>query len=1039
MMIAFAIMPPPVSLDYMIAVTSRSATNILSFLDEMVKQGILNTDPALGRGYYQFAHQPHFADEIISKSNQTQLQKIAKNAISFVRGHSKSEKEKALVVTHLCCLSEIHEVTAEECILSAEHCLKFYLNEYAGRYYRFALNILTDRRLIKEEKKRYVDATIGLVSAVGHIVPQEDQMAYVLQAIVFAKQIKDKERLAHLLITSARVHQNTGAYTKASQFYENAWDLSQQIGNKKLMRLAALSNTELLFWKGYIKPAVERYEKAIGNLEQISSDNLTLRACATLGWCYGICGQVARGLGLIDTVRTKISAIIKSAPEITVDQVHRDELKSYADLMRALCLLEARRLPEAETYIARVICVSEQVLDHKYLWLAHSADAFIKISSGDTQACLRGLKKAAKYKPLASMPFFVASWYLEMLYSLHQTDLLPQHLKLDDEIDKMMGLPDNLLQIVVLRFKAQETLELSGVDTSLVQDLEGNLDILHEAKANLELARIKILLARFYLNEGRTNYAVELLKQSWLIVAPVNEEIFPQDLRKFLGRDEEEIFLFDTIIKVSENLGTVREHKQLLERIIDSSMRLGTAERGGLFLRRGNNELECVASRNLDYDTMRADSFLGRKKLIDEVAGSGLELIQDYTPNVDGGKKRGISYGWSMCLPVVLRNKISGVLYLDGSNQLTRNQGKAVGLLRAICSQIGIALDNAKAYEEIADLRDRLEAETQLYRMRPSSNYDTQIVGNTKPLRAVLDRMRKVAPSNVTVLITGETGVGKELVARGIHEFSSRKKGPFIATNTAALDPNLVTSELFGHEKGAFTGATGVHIGRFELAHNGTIFLDDVQNLSAEIQAKLLRTLQEKEFERVGGSKVVKSDFRLIAATNQMLDELVNSGNFRSDLFYRLNVFPIIVPPLRDRKDDIPQLVNYFLDTSGRELGGKKIEIPDDIMIHLLNYNWPGNIRELKAVIERIVILEDYSPAESLAMKCELNLKKYDDDTQPWMTLNEMERYHIIRSLEKCNWKVAGTKGAAQLLDLQPTTLYSKMKKLEIKRPIRKK
>ena len=281
-------------------------------------------------------------------------------------------------------------------------------------------------------------------------------------------------------------------------------------------------------------------------------------------------------------------------------------------------------------------------------------------------------------------------------------------------------------------------------------------------------------------------------------------------------------------------------------------------------------------------------------------------------------------------------------------------------------------------------------------------------------------------------MIIGETGVGKELVANVIHRQSNRADGPFIAVNIASLPTGVITSELFGHEKGAFTGAHRPRIGRFELAHGGSLFLDDIQNMSMEIQAQLLRVIQEKSFERVGGTKPIKSDFRLIAATNIPLGQLVNQGQFRSDLYYRMNTFPIEVPPLREIKTDIPLLAMHFLDKYNRQFGKNIKGISNRNIKRLTDYSWPGNIRELQHIIERAVILsnDDSLLLPNLDVGQVSHEKKGDI-----LSLEKVQRRHIVSVLEKCGWKVSGDDGAARLLEMKPSTLYSKIKRLGIERP----
>jgi transcriptional regulator with GAF, ATPase, and Fis domain len=307
-----------------------------------------------------------------------------------------------------------------------------------------------------------------------------------------------------------------------------------------------------------------------------------------------------------------------------------------------------------------------------------------------------------------------------------------------------------------------------------------------------------------------------------------------------------------------------------------------------------------------------------------------------------------------------------------------------------------------------------------------------QVIGDSPALEAVLEQVERVAPTGSTVLIQGETGTGKELIAQAIHNISSRCGRPFIRLNCAAIPLDLLESELFGHEKGAFTGAIAQKIGRFELADKGTLFLDEVGDIPSALQPKLLRVLQEQEFERLGSGRTHQVDVRLVAATNRGLAEMVSRGEFRSDLYYRLNVFPILLPPLRERREDIPALVTHFVEILGRRMGREIERIPPETMSALMSYQWPGNIRELQNLIERAVILSNDGvlpnplPAPEPEQRAAIS---------QGTTLRDSERTLILRTLGTVGWIIGGPKGAASKLGLKRTTLIHKMQKLGIARP----
>jgi formate hydrogenlyase transcriptional activator len=317
----------------------------------------------------------------------------------------------------------------------------------------------------------------------------------------------------------------------------------------------------------------------------------------------------------------------------------------------------------------------------------------------------------------------------------------------------------------------------------------------------------------------------------------------------------------------------------------------------------------------------------------------------------------------------------------------------------------------------------------------PQHNFK-DIVGRSSALSAVLSQVEIVAPTESTVLILGETGTGKELIARAIHNFSSRQDRLFVKLNSAAIPSGLLESELFGHEKGAFTGAIAARIGRFELAHGGTLFLDEVGDIPLELQPKLLRVLQEQEFERLGSTRTMRVDVRVIAATNADLAQRLADKQFRHDLYYRLNVFPILIPPLRDRREDIPVLVRHFLQKYGRRMKKEIETIPDRTMKALLEYDWPGNIRELENFIERLVILSR-GPELELPLGELAPGRKFPAaiSVDNFITLEEAQRGHIVRTLKDTNWVIGGPAGAAARLGTKRTTLQYRMKKLGIIRP----
>ena len=398
------------------------------------------------------------------------------------------------------------------------------------------------------------------------------------------------------------------------------------------------------------------------------------------------------------------------------------------------------------------------------------------------------------------------------------------------------------------------------------------------------------------------------------------------------------------------------------------------------------------------------------------------------------GKRAGIKSGCTV--PLIAHDRVLGVL---GVGRLSENAFKEddAELLTEVGKQVAIAVENALAYREIDALKNKLQEE-KLYlqeEIRTEYNFE-EIIGTSPTLKSALQNVETVAPTDSTVLIFGETGTGKELIARALHNLSGRREHTLVKVNCAAIPTGLLESEMFGHEKGAFTGAVEQRKGRFELAHRGTIFLDEVEEIPLELQPKLLRVLQEQEFERLGSSKTIRVDVRVLAATNADLAQMVAEKKFRSDLYYRLNVFPIAMPALRERPRDIPLLVNFFAQRFAQQMKKPITTILAETITELSAYSWPGNIRELQNLIERAVILSRGSvlevPLAEIRQTANVALM---NQTQGPTKLEAVEREHIMKVLREAGWVIGGNAGAAARLGLNRTTLNNRMRKLGITRP----
>jgi formate hydrogenlyase transcriptional activator len=431
--------------------------------------------------------------------------------------------------------------------------------------------------------------------------------------------------------------------------------------------------------------------------------------------------------------------------------------------------------------------------------------------------------------------------------------------------------------------------------------------------------------------------------------------------------------------------------------------------------------------------------FQNRRPLLRHDLARGRENQAEEQAYADGVRSFAI-------VPMTVRDRAIGTLAVASTTAGQYDEAD-VGFLQEVANQVGLAVENMLAYEEIAALKGRLERENAYLKEEIQREHNfVEMVGSSPALLAALAKVDKVAPTDTTVLIYGETGTGKELVARAVHSRSRRKERPLVKVNCSAISAGLVESELFGHVKGAFTGALERRIGRFELADGGTIFLDEIGELPLETQVKLLRVVQEQEFEPVGSSTTKRVDVRVIAATNRQLAQSVAEGRFRADLFYRLNVFPLEAPPLRERLSDVPQLAAFFLTRYARKFGKSVDSISEAAMERLRSYAWPGNVRELQNVIERAVVLAtdrvldidpELTPTGPAAGAPAITpaAPARDESTEGLAgVLEGVERAHILAALQQSGGVVDGARGAARLLKMHPNTLRSRMEKLGIKR-----
>ena len=500
-------------------------------------------------------------------------------------------------------------------------------------------------------------------------------------------------------------------------------------------------------------------------------------------------------------------------------------------------------------------------------------------------------------------------------------------------------------------------------------------------------------------------------------------------------KQEEQAFLLDFSNDITQ-VRTKLDLQTAISKVLDKTMHTQLAmirviDDDGLHLSPFMYDNTLFEKATIDFDKMAAERITIEETYTAQVLASKDGLLF----NVEEELKNGNAYAqlWKTTglknmygLPLRAGDKNIGTIWLL-ANRLSQL------LLKGICAQISIAIANIQANEKLFAYKKQLEVENDYLKEQIKTIYNfSEIIGNGDAMQKVYRLMSLVADSNSTVLILGETGTGKELIARAIHNASPRKDKLMVKVNCAALPANLIESELFGHERGAFTGAIDRRIGKFELANNSTIFLDEIGELPLEAQSKLLRVIQERELERLGGKQIIKIDVRLIAATNRNLEEEVKAGRFRADLYFRLNVFPIILPPLRDRSEDIEPLTHFFVQKYSRNTGRRIKKVAPKVIQQLCSYTWPGNVRELEHLIERSILLATDSTLDDVYIPQHTDAEKQEQAHLLNRSLAEVERSHIIETLKRCAGKISGAGSAAEILKIPGNTLHSKMKKLNI-------
>lgn len=803
------------------------------------------------------------------------------------------------------------------------------------------------------------------------------------------------------------------------------------LGDADILKAAAEFLGLYFVLQGLYREAIIHFERA----EQLfTQEQDSLLVYPMILWALGITlfttGQVPRALGLFQSYW-------RSAKDMGLPAV-----ASIARALLGFSLAVARKRPEALFHLQASLKEAGESRYTYALFIARAGLAIQYFQDGDLKTSYEVLRSAvAEGHKWKSTLLYVNEYLLDMLAAFHHHKFEPisEGWEYEQVLDLSLQEPSIVQRGIALRRRAEDSLQ-AGRDTAwIMKDLNASLAHLEQAGAALALNDTLIALARLHLREGAPQAAQALLQKVWhqLRKMGLERDYLPDDLNDMLpGEDSHPVAgdyvqsLIDHYLKLLHELDAAVDEDELFHGAVWRIGRLLRAERGALFWSFGDGaqpQFGLRAGYNFKKREIYSDAFKPSLELI----GKSLKDNQYIRtrPKSLQPVPRDAEIRELLCIPIEVAGAVKGVLYYDDC-YLSADFGSLPAqwtpmLIQHTNIYIGHILELLHGREKIHRLTADKSIQLERFGRGP-------ILTRAPVMLKMLDQAEKAARSEATLLVTGETGTGKELLVSRLHKFSPRSAGPLAIVDSTVIPESLVESELFGHEKGAFTGADTRKPGRIELAHQGTLFIDEIGELPLQVQGKLLRALETKTFYRVGGTRSVKSDFRLVAATNRNLADEVAAGRFRQDLYYRLNVIQLVLPPLKERGDDVVLLARHFLRHYGKKYGRPGVELTRSDQDKLMAYSWPGNVRQLKNVIERAIILSTGKrlildlPSEPAVAR--------NDSFADTPTLDEMQRRYIAYILGKTGGRIYGPNGAAKILGMKRSTLYKRMDKLGIRK-----
>lgn len=875
----------------------------------------------------------------------------------------------------------------------------------------------------------YISSVLKLANlcyVLGRGIAEMDEILDTASAI--AARLGDKRSQALINLHKGMLYYFTGRRNDAYLTLSVGIDKVNSIGDDDILSQAAEFIAVFYFMKGQFREVIKRLEYL--------ENNISINEQATQALTYILFGYSALYLGQFHRAFGFLDSNLRLAEEKSD--------KALASILRTVLgttLILVRRSHEAEFHLKKARQESIEAGNAFGYHYSGGGLAMLAFLKGDVQKSYDFLLDAIQEAEKSGLvQQFSSPWVLEMVYEFHMLGFKPlPHMNYQDIMETTVNGANVHLRGVALRLISQERMDQSVMKKrKIMADLAASRTCLELSGNHIQLAKTVLEMAHLELITGNKEGAKSYAQEAWLLFGGHAADYFPDMYKSLLekknlardtqsSRDDYIKHYFDEMNSIKSSIG----QEEILHKTVISTNRFFGAERGGIFWfleGKYTSRPELRAACNITKDEVESARFKPCMEFVLKAfrTNSPLVVRNDHSTS----NKKGERHLSVLCIPFEVQGITRGVLYHDNSymrDAFDFLDPAMMSLMSRHTSDMIVSLFYTMRVMEEKENIIREHVNSQQGFKKP------QIIAESRVMKEQLSMAGQVAAIDTTVLLTGETGTGKGVFARWIHENSGRNKGSFIVVDCASIPENLVESELFGYEKGSFTGADRQKLGRVELANNGTLFMDEIGEIPMNLQTKLLKTMEEKTFVRLGGGRSIRSDFRLIAATNRNLKDEVSTGRFREDLFYRLNVFPLSIPPLRNREKDIIVLAKYFMDFYALKYGRNGLDLSQKDRHILMNYSWPGNVRELQNIIERAVILskgaEIQIPIFSADPRAETK-GSFDDLPK----LDELQCRYIRYVLEYTKGKVSGPGGAAEILGMKRTSLYSRMKGLDMKK-----